>query len=125
MGVPTSGGRKAIQDQMALLEEVLGQLRAADEALAKLEDGGPAGAAMPGTKARPISLANATQLALRAQGGAAPVAEVIVWVKRNYDQNAKPHSIRSTLTYLKKKGVVGKGGKNWYHMERKESPTDE
>jgi hypothetical protein len=111
-----AGSRKAIADDIATLKTALERLLAMDAELARLGKLEVSGSDLAGTHARPTSLSGAVQLALRK--GASPVAEVIVWVQKHYDDNAKPHSIRSTLAHLKKKGVVGRGGKNWFLVEK-------
>lgn len=112
----TAGSRKGIAEDIAKLEAALKRLRAMHAELAEMDKQGISSSALARTDARPTSLSRAVQLALRK--GASPVAEVIVWVQRHYDDKAKPHSIRSTLAHLKKKGVVDRGGKNWYLLEK-------
>jgi hypothetical protein len=108
--------RKAIAEDIAKLEATLERLRAMHAELAEMDKQGISSTALARTDARPTSLSRAVQVALRK--GASPVAEVIEWVLRHYDDKAKPHSIRSTLAHLKKKGVVARGGKNWYLVEK-------
>ncbi len=114
--------RETIRQQIQQHEATIKKLRAADATLAELADGGMTiGAVSVGTS-RPISLADAVRKALAA--GPAPSFEVVQWVKEHYDATTKDNSIRGTLAYLKNKGQVGRGGKNWYLVE-KESPADE
>ncbi len=125
MSVGVGGIRGTIRAEIERLERAVERLRAADAALGECEDGDEVSLERPEIGGKPITLAKSVQMALQAQGGAGPVAEVIAWVKQNYDRNAKPHSIRSTLAYLKKKGTVRRGGKNWYLVGKKQSPTGE
>ena len=111
-----AGSRKAIADDIATPKAALERLQAMDADLAKLGKLDVSSLDLGGTVARPTSLSRAVQLALR--NGASPAAEVIEWVQRHYDDKAKPHSIRSTLAHRKKKGVVARGGKNWYLVEK-------
>ncbi len=114
--------QKAIDEQIESHSAAIEKLRTMRAGLGELAGLPPVAATVIASGARPISLKNAVTLAL--QTGPATAAEVIAWVKGHFDSGAKPHSIRSTLAYLKKHGKAGRGGKNWYLTNREESPAD-